>query len=220
MTISTLSTSKKKQIASLILNIFIVVMEIIGTRISVKTHGISLFQFYTEDSNIFALFACAVYAVYTIQNLKDGLSVLPQWLKIIKYMATCCLAITFVVVICILAPMEGMGGFKNMMLYGSMLYHHLICPIAALLSFIFLETDHPLSKNNTNYALIPTYIYAAVILLLNIVRVVEGPYPFLHIYEQPAYISLIWFVVILSGAYLLAWIILLANRKIATLSTK
>lgn len=214
------STVKKRQTASLILNIAIVIMEIIGTSISIKTHGIHLFQFYTEDSNIFALFACALCAVYTARNLKNGSSALPKWVKAVKYMATCCLAVTFVVVICVLAPTEGANGYKIMLLSGSMLYHHLICPVIALLSFIFLETEPPLTRKYTYSALIPTGIYAVVILILNILKVVEGPYPFLHIYEQPVYMSLIWFAVIFGAAYLLAWLILLANSKISAGSIK
>jgi hypothetical protein len=215
MPIMTLSAAavKKRQTASLILNIFIVAMEIIGTSLTVKTQGISLFQFYTEDSNIFALFACAVCAAYTARNLKSGVSALPRWVKTMKYMATCCLSVTFVVVICILAPMAGVGGFRIMLLSGSMLYHHLICPVAALISFVFFETDPQLTRKYTYFALIPTGTYAAVAIILNIARVMKGPYPFLRVYEQPVYMSVLWFVVIFGGAYLLAWLILLANRK-------
>lgn len=220
MLTSTLSTEKKRQTASLILNSIIVAMEIIGISISIKNHGIHLLQFYTEDSNIFALFAYAACAVYTARSLRDGASTLPQWVKITKYMATCCLAVTFVVVICVLAPMAGTNGFRIMLLSGSMLYHHLICPVIALLSFIFLDTEPPLTRNHTYFALIPTGIYAAVTLTLNILKVMEGPYPFLYVYEQPVYMSAIWFAAIFGGAYLLAWLILLANKKCSAQSIK
>jgi hypothetical protein len=210
---SNLLSSRKRLITSLALNIFIVITEIIGLTISLKAHGISSFKFYTEDSNIFALIACAIYAIYTAICLKSGKTVLPQWVRILKHAATLCLAITFVVVIFILSPMAGPGGYKTMLLYGSMLYHHLICPIAAIIAFIFFDFGPPLTKKQINIALIPTFIYSAIVLSLNIAKVMVGPYPFLRVYEQPVYMSIIWFGVILGGAYLLAWLLLLANKK-------
>lgn len=207
------SALKKRQIASLVLNILIVVLEIIGLRLSTRTHGKSLFQFYTEDSNIFALIACGVYAVYVAINLKNKTSVLPRWVQALKYTAVCCLMVTFIVVLFVLAPMEGASGYKTMLLYGSMLYHHLLCPVLALLSFLLLETDPPLTRKHTYIALIPTLVYAAVVLTLNITKTMVGPYPFLHVYEQSAVMSAVWCAVILGGAYLLAWLVWLANRK-------
>jgi len=215
LSISISSSVKKRQTASLILNAAVVVMELIGLGLSIRNHGMSLFRFYTEDSNIFALFACAVCAAYTARNLKTGVSALPRWVKTFKYMAACCLAVTFVVVVCILAPTMGAGGFRLMLLSGSMLYHHLLCPAAVLISFIFLETDPPLARKHTYLAMIPTAVYAAVTVILNIAKVMVGPYPFLRVYEQPAYMSAVWFVVILGGAYLLAWALFRANRKCA-----
>ena len=34
-----------------------------------------------------------------------------------------------------------------------------------------------------------------------------GPYPFLFVYEQPWYMSIIWSVVMLGGSYLLAYLL-------------
>jgi len=41
----------------------------------------------------------------------------------------------------------------------------------------------------------------------------NGPYPFLRVNEQPVYMSVLWVAVIMGGAYLLAWLILLASRR-------
>jgi len=186
-------------------------MEIAGLILSIRNHGIALFQFYTEDSNLLAMAACALCAGYTVRNLRHGAAALPRWVKILKFMAVCCLAVTFVVVLVILAPTAGRGGFRMMFLYSSMLYHHLLCPVLALVSFILWETDPPLTRRHIRYALIPTLLYAAAALTLNILRLMDGPYPFLHVYEQPVYMSVVWCLLILGGAYLLAWLIQLAN---------
>ncbi|HPF88943.1 MAG TPA: hypothetical protein PK537_12920 [Candidatus Limiplasma sp.] len=213
MSIAKQSFDKKRQIASLIVNLAIVVLEIIGTRLSILTHGWSMFQYYTIDSNLLTLAACAVCAAYTAINLKNGTVALPRWVKTLKYLAVCCLAVTFVVVVCVLSPTSGKGGYRMMLLFGSMLYHHLLCPVLAMLSFLFLELDPPLPKRHALIALIPTLIYAVIILLFNITKAIVGPYPFLHVYEQSVAMSVIWCVIILGGAYLLAWLILLAGNK-------
>lgn len=46
--------------------------------------------------------------------------------------------------------------------------------------------------------------YLAAAVILNILRVMEGPYPFLLVYAQPWYLSVLWCVVILGIAAILA----------------
>lgn len=207
------SGAKKRLLASLIINAVIFVLEIVGLILSIQAHGAGLFQFYTQDSNILAMLACGACVVAALIGLKKKSTAPPVWIKLSKYMATCCLAVTFLVVIFVLCPTYGPGSMKIFMFSGSMLYHHLICPILALLSFIFLEPEPPLQKKHVWFAMIPTALYAAVALVLNVARLMDGPYPFLHVYEQPVYLSIVWFVVILGGAWFMSWLILLANRR-------
>ena len=54
------------------------------------------------------------------------------------------------------------------------------------------------------YAVIPTLIYGIVTLILNLARELDGPYPFLQVYRQPAIASVGWFVAIIGGNYLIA----------------
>ena len=211
MSATTASAHPKRQIAALAANLIIIIMEILGLRLSIQQSGLSLFQYYTQDSNLLALFACAFCAGYNIRNLRRGGTALPVWVKLFKYMAVCCLMVTLVVVVTILAPTSGKDGFQIMFFHHSMLYHHLLCPVAALLSFVFLDIDPPLPRRHIRFTLIPTLLYAVIALILNIVKIMDGPYPFLHVYQQPVYMSVLWFVLILGGAYLLAWLIHLAS---------
>ena len=214
MSENTASVNQKRQIAALTANLAIIILEILGFRISIQRSGISLFQYYTQDSNILALIASIFCAGYSIRSLRHG-GVLPLWVKVLKYMAVSCLMVTLVVVLTILAPTTGENGFKVMFFHHSMLYHHLLCPVLALLSFIFLDTDPPLTRKHIRYALLPTLLYAVVVIILNVLKVLDGPYPFLRIYGQPAYMSALWCLLILGGAYLLAWLIQLANTAYA-----
>lgn len=198
---------------SLMINLAIVVLEVIGAVLSFQNHGTGMFRFYTEDSNLFALLACGIYVVGAACALHDGREAPKKWIKCVKYLATCCLAVTFVVVICVLAPLYGMQSLAPMLFSGSMLYHHFLCPVLAILSFVLLETEPPLKLRVSLLALVPTLLYAAVAIVLNLVGKLHGPYPFLYVYEQPAYMSVLWCLIILGVAYLLAWLLYLGNRR-------
>ena len=102
-------------------------------------------------------------------------------------MATSCLLLTFLTVVFVLAPMNGEGGLYMLLCTSSMLYHHLLNPMAALLSYLLLEREPHLPRSDVRWALLPTLAYAAVILPLNILRVIVGPYPFFEVYHQPVY---------------------------------
>lgn len=204
--------NKKKVLISCICNLAIVVMEMIGLIISFGNHSLGSLVFYTEDSNLLALIACGIYCVYAIRYLREEKALIPRWVHTFKYMTTGCLAVTFLVVIFVLAPMSGAGGYYNMLIPGSFLFHHFLCPVVAMISFVFLEGNQPLTIRQNLYAVVPTLIYAVISVVLNIARVMEGPYPFLWVYKQPVYMSVLWFVLIVGGDYVFAWILRRLNQ--------
>ena len=68
----------------------------------------------------------------------------------------------------------------------------------------FLKKEPHLDAKSAFTATIPTLIYAIVLIILNILGVVDGPYPFLRVMNQPVYMSFVWFIVIVGGAFFLA----------------
>lgn len=201
--------AKRKAGMALVLNFGLLVLEIIGTAMSIMDIGCGIFLYFTDYSNILSLLASALMCFYLAGFLKNG-SAIPMWLRILKYMSVCCLTVTLLVVVFVLSPMLGEGGLRWSMLYGDMLYHHFLCPVLAIVIFLFFEHDPPLEKCHTYYGLIPVSIYAVVFIILNLFRVVEGPYPFLMYYKQPVYESVFWTIVIPVGAYFIA----MALRKL------
>lgn len=204
---------KKQNLIAFILNAAIVMMEIIGLIMSFSRHGMKSFQFYTEDSNMFALVSSLLFCAWTVTNGKKESALLPKWIHVMKYMSNCCLAVTFIVVITVLAPMAGPKGYQMMMLSNSMLFHHFLCPVISLISFIFFEKEPKIDVKHSFYALMPTIVYALIVTLLNILRVMEGPYPFFHVYEQPLFATVLWFIGIIDGAYLIARFVRFLNLK-------
>ena len=161
-----------------------------------------MFMFYTEDSNYFAGIVCLILAIFQINELINGKEI-PKIIRLLKYVAVCLLMVTFTVVIFVLAPMVGgVDGYKMLLLNGSMLYQHLLCPIFALSSFVHLERKNKIPKNYTFISLIPTIIYAVIMIILNILKIIEGPYPFLMVYRQSILMSIVWFILILGGSFI------------------
>ena len=190
------------------MNLAIFVLECIGGYLYFIRSGWDFVQFYTEDSNTLALITCLFLAVYEYQMWKGQRSVLPGWIQELKYIATVCLTLTFLVVIFILIPLQGgIGSAYFFLINGSMLYHHLICPILAFVSFLWFDPMEKRSRREIGVALLPTLVYALVLVILNLAKLVDGPYPFLKVYQQPVYMSCIWVAVILGAAYAIAAIL-------------
>lgn len=207
-----MTNSKAKLIIAIAVNIAVIVLGIIGDVMDFGRNGLGMLGFYTIDSNIFAQIACAVTAVFLIKKLVRGGGV-PGWVTTLKYMSACCVAVTFTVVVAVLAPMSGSGGYGVMLFSSSMLYLHFLCPLLTVVSCIFLDGGQRLPKNAALIALIPTALYALTAGVLNLTGAMHGPYPFLCVYEQPWWMSVIWLAVILCGAWLLALIIQLAADR-------
>lgn len=194
-------------------SILMVLSGIVGVTLSIHTQGWNLFKMYTEDSNLFNLITSIIYLVSLVGVLGEK----PKneyLIKVLRYVSTSCLAVTFFVVLFILAPMMGgIQGYKVMFFSGSMLYNHLITPLLAIISFIFFEKTPILNSKVIRWALLPTIIYAFITITLNIMGLLKGPYPFLMVRSQPVLMSIVWIVLIFSLNYLIAKILLYFNRK-------
>ena len=89
------------------------------------------------------------------------------------------------------------------------------CPVQAecdfllctIFSFVLLERSPRLPRSTVKWALLPTVLYGGIILWLNIQRVVDGPYPFMKVYDQSVQASVLWCIAILLMNYFYAWLL-------------
>ena len=79
--------------------------------------------------------------------------------------------------------------------------------LAAIFSFVLLERSPRLPRSTVKWALLPTVLYGGIILWLNIQRVVDGPYPFMKVYDQSVQASVLWCIAILLMNYFYAWLL-------------
>ncbi len=215
---------KKQRIIKLLtlcVNVILAVMEALGLFLMVELfksynlHPFGWIQYYTQLSNIFSMLAALFVAFFAARDLIKNTDSTPNIIRIFKFSSACCLTQTLLVTMFVLAPMGMMGGFVPIMFEGPNLYHHFLCPIISVLSLVILEKGEKLTLKHCFYTLVPTLIYGVVAVVFNLLKVWHGPYPFLYVYEQPLYMSIIWAVVILGGAFAITLVVkVLANRGI------
>ncbi len=199
-----------------VLNVVVVALEMVGFAITFgRPDGVEHLKYYTQESNLLLLVACFVAALFQWPALRYGRDI-PIGVRLLKYVATCCIAVTLAVVLLVLSPSEvparGCAGYFDTLWGDTNFYFHFVCPILAIVNFVFFEKDAAFRPRVALVALLPTVLYAAIAMALNIARLTVGPYFFLHVYEQPVYMSVFWCVVVLGGAYALAYALYRANK--------
>lgn len=182
----------------LIINIILVILEIAGFILVINELGFETLKYYTEDSNFLQLLSSALFLIYLSLNRE-----FPPWLNTLRYVSVVSTTLTLIIVLTVLSWTTDMG-LEYLLFYGPMLYHHTLCPILALISFICLEKHDNL---NALHGLVFTLIYGVIMITLNILKMVEGPYPFLLVYKQPVLHSIIWIIIIFTITYLIALIL-------------
>ena len=183
----------------------LIILEIIGFILVIQEFGVKTLQYFTEDSNFLLLISSIIIIPYLLSDRQ-----LPSWFNSMRYVSVVSTTLTFIIVVTVLSWTTDWG-LHYLLFEGSMLYHHTLCPLIALASFIIIEKYDDL---NVMHGLIFTILYAIVMIALNVLKIVEGPYPFLLVYNQPIAVSVLWTVVILAITYAIAFILKKVNGKV------
>lgn len=184
-----------------VVNILIIIMELFAFLVCYKESGFACFEYYTQDSNLFLMFTSLLYVISLLISDKK----IPHFISLLKYAATTSVVITFLTVVTILAPV--MGGYKAMLLDGTMLIHHLICPIFAFVTFVFFEKHNLNGLKDALISMIFTCLYGIIAVTLNILKIMDGPYPFLKVYDQTILMSIFWLILMMGSSYLITVLI-------------
>lgn len=206
-----MSKNKKLDIVALFLDFAILVFEAVGFSIALAHQGIGIFVYYTQLSNLLLMIATGLYLIYLLRRIFGGKHQIPRWVEILKFQATIGVTLTFVVSVALLSWMTGWG-LQRILTSGAMLYHHTICPLLAVASFIFFEKYNIRRGAEIAWGITPTILYAAVAIVANAARFFEGPYPFLMVYRQPVFMSVFWCALILGCVWGIALVLRAADR--------
>lgn len=117
---------KKKLLSAVIINYAIVIMEIIASIQSWISHadrfgsGLWMFKNYTQSSNVFTGIVSLIFAIQGTIALKKGSS-LSGKTHLFRFLSSCCLGVTFMVVVTFLGP-TSKNGFLSELISDALLY--------------------------------------------------------------------------------------------------
>ncbi len=193
-----------------VLNSLLIAMGAAGFVLTYITLGKFVFECYTDQSNLLMMITSGFF-LYYLRMEKE----IPKWLRILRYMAVLNLVVTFLVVLFVLIPMNNFD-FGYCLFYRSMVFHHTSIPILSL--FMFLKIDRignePLSKKESALALLWTIFYAVFVITMNIIRVLDGPYPFVQVYHQPVWATVLWIAGIILVTFGISNLIRVVRNRI------
>ena len=164
--------------------LIILLLEIRGLSLSLPGRKWMALIFYTQLSNLVTA-ASALLLVLVGQ---------PSWVTVVRYLSTCMLVMTFLVTTCVLIPMG--GDPKKLLWTGNGVYHHVLCPILSTISYIAIE-EH-VEKAWIWLPVVITFIYGMIMLYLNGIGKVDGPYPFFRVRNQSVKATVIWISILLA----------------------
>ena len=107
----------------------------------------------------------------------------------------------------------GYAGFYMMYIDGVKLITHLGAPLVVTISYVLFEADRTMTFKQSLVGFAPTLLYAAVAYPCNIMRLWDGPYPFLQVWNMPVWQSILWFIVLFILAISLCQIPRLLARR-------
>ena len=160
-------------------NIAIIILEIIGLIITYRQAASKMFIYYTILSNCLALIASILYLMNH------------PMVGVLRYATTCMLVMTLLISLFVLSP--DMGSAKVQMIDGNGLYHHTLCPTLSLISYVFFEKH----LNLWILPVIVSLVYGLLMIYLNYVGKMTGPYPFFEVRKQGIKKTALWVVALI-----------------------
>ena len=123
--------------------------------------GKDVFKYFTVLSNAFVN-ACAILCVpFEIEGLLKENYHLPRWIVDFLFVGVTNTTITLLISLFMIAPTKGFVFTFS----GSLLYMHLLCPLLALILFVYINVDHNIKVSRIFYAVIPVVIYGVIYLI-------------------------------------------------------
>lgn len=129
---------------------------------NMRVNRSEIFRYFTVDSNIL----CAVSCVFSLIQTLRGQTAGNKPVMLFRYAGTAAVTVTMMTVLLFLGPVYG---------YASMfsrwnLWLHLLGPILAIVSFVWLERDGTFpEKKHLIFAMLPVIVYGIVYLVMVVI---------------------------------------------------
>ena len=179
---------KREDRAVFYINLILVILEVIAFAHDVYAFKFGLFEWYTVDSNVLQLIISGFVIFYVVKDKP-----FPKILTVAHFISAVGLTVTFLIAAFVLAPE---GGIPYYFLNDAAPINHFIGPLLSVISLLFLEKVEKLPLSTIIWPAAASLFYGVITLVLNALRIMDGPYFFLKVYEQSAGVIVTWFVII------------------------
>lgn len=169
--------------------------------------GVEILKYYTNISNILGGLTALISLIYLILKKKEN-----NILIFLQIASSVMLTITCLTVIFYLAPVMGWFIFYH---YSGYIFSHFFVPVMVVLDYLLFSKIEKINKKMAIFTTIPTVIYA--IIIMSIVLIIKddsfAPYPFLMVNSQPAWLTIIIFILFVGVTYGLSILYILVKNK-------
>ena len=179
---------KKEDRAVFYVNLILVILETVAFAHDIYAFRFGLFEWYTVDSNVLQLVVSGLVICFVVRG-----KTFPTLLTVAHFISAVGLTVTFLIAAFVLAPE---GGIAYYFLNDVAPINHFIGPLLSVISLLFLEKTERLPLSTIIWPAAASLTYGVVALVLNAVRIMDGPYFFLKVYEQSAGVIIMWFAII------------------------
>lgn len=167
--------NKRDTIISIVIKCWIIIGFIIGYIDEVHSDAFmrtGAILYYTVQSNIWIAAIISVFLVYDIISLKKGKVVeIPNWLRLVKYIFTVAITITFIVYNFILYPGSVLTNAGESYLNAHTFLLHIFVPVLAIVDYILYDYSLQSTKKTKYLGLITPLYYFAFTLILSFIGV-------------------------------------------------
>ena len=171
----------KKIKISLILNILIVILVVLGSifmftgfmfmpvsDLKLQSTSLGMFKYYTVDSNLLMGIISLIMIIYEFRFINKKKKI-PKKVFILKQIGTSGITLTFLTTLLFLMPQYGFYAMYN----NTNLFFHMIVPLLSIISYVFFEKY----DNKYKYSLIgilPMFIYSIFYTINIVIHLDEG----------------------------------------------
>ena len=134
-----------------------IVMMTIGSG-ALAENNLSVFKYFTFQSNIFVGTIAAIYAYYQLLILLNKKDKIPHVLFVFNHVGVTAVGLTFFIVVLFLAPGYGFDKMYD----NANLFFHALVPIIAMLNYLFFLKENKIKFLETIFAVIPPISYGIV----------------------------------------------------------
>ncbi len=195
--------NRQKQITiSIVLNTLIIVFEIIGLILNLKNDSLRVFLNYDQINNLLLMIVSGFLVYFNFMCLKKEKEI-PQLIILFKYIVTSMVMLTFIDQAFVIPSGLGFNKIGFLLFQGSALFLHTLCPLLSLVSLLFYERV-TLKKYDYLLATIPTVAYGVIMLLLNYLKVITGPYGYFLVHETSIKELAPYLFILLLASYLVS----------------